>query len=201
MNGRNVNNPEFQLVGRAAQGERDARRELFELHREAAYRVALRVTGRHEDALDVVQDSFIKAFEGLGEFQHGSSFQTWLLRIVTNRALDVLRARKVRLAVPLDGNDDEPRLEVAAVGNTERPGARLEQQELAERLQRAVESLPPEQRAVFALYATGEMTYGQIAEAVGVPIGTVMSRLYHARRRLHQALEDLAPSGTARKDE
>jgi RNA polymerase sigma-70 factor (ECF subfamily) len=68
-------------------------------------------------------------------------------------------------------------------------------------LQRAVESLPPEQRAVFALYATGEMTYGQIAEAVGVPIGTVMSRLYHARRRLHGFLEDLAPSGTARKKE
>lgn len=195
VNSPNVDTPELHLVEQAASGERDARRELFERHRDAAHRVALRITGRREDALDVVQDSFIKAFERLGDFQRGSSFQTWLLRIVTNRALDVLRARKVRLAVPLDGSDDEPRLELAAADNAEQPGSRLERQELAERLQRAVASLPPEQRAIFALYATGEMTYGQIAEAVGAPIGTVMSRLYHARRRLHRLLEDLAPSG------
>jgi RNA polymerase sigma-70 factor (ECF subfamily) len=197
----NVNNSEMRLVELAAQGEREARRELFERHRDAAYRVALRVTGRPEDALDVVQDSFIKAFERLGDFQQAAGFKTWLLRIVTNRALDLLRARKVRLAVPLDGGDDEPRFEPAAADENQRPGARLEQHELAERLQQAVESLPPEQRAVFALYATGEMTYGQIAEAVGIPIGTVMSRLHHARRRLHKLLEDLAPSRMTTEDE
>ncbi len=190
----NVDRSELCLVEQAARGERDARRELFERHREAAYRVALRITGRHEDALDVVQDSFIKAFERLGDFQRAAGFKTWLLRIVTNRALDLLRARKVRLAVPLDAGDDEPRFELPACNDAEQPGAELEYRELAERLRQAVESLPPEQRAVFALYALGEMTYGQIAEAVGVPIGTVMSRLYHARRRLHRLLEDLAPS-------
>jgi RNA polymerase sigma-70 factor (ECF subfamily) len=84
---------------------------------------------------------------------------------------------------------------LAADREPDRPGADLERRELADRLETAVESLPPEQRAVFALYATGEMTYGQIAEVVGIPIGTVMSRLYHARRRLHQLLEDLAPRG------
>jgi RNA polymerase sigma-70 factor (ECF subfamily) len=194
VNRSNVDNPEIQLVERAAAAQRDARRELFERHREAAYRVALRVTGRHEDALDVVQDGFIKAFERLGEFQHGSSFRTWLLRIVTNRALDLLRARKVRLAVSLD-RDDERSPAPPAGDRDAQPGRALEDRELAERLHRALESLPPEQRAVFALYATGDMTYGQIAEAVGVPIGTVMSRLYHARRRLHELLEDLAPSG------
>jgi RNA polymerase sigma-70 factor (ECF subfamily) len=192
----NVDNLEFQLVEQAVHGGRDARRELFERHREGAYRVARRITGRHEDALDVVQDSFIKAFERLGEFQRAAGFKTWLLRIVTNRALDLLRARKVRLAVSLDTGNDEPRFEPPAGAEPEHPGADLERRELADRLQRAVESLPPEQRAVFALYATGEMTYGQIAEAVGIPIGTVMSRLYHARRRLHQLLEDLAPRGT-----
>lgn len=202
VNSPNVDNSEMRLVELAAEGEREARRELFERHREAAYRVALRVTGRPEDALDVVQDSFIKAFERLGDFQQTAGFKTWLLRIVTNRALDLLRARKVRLAVPLDGDDDEPRFEPAVAQENQRPEARLEQHELADRLQQAVESLPPEQRAVFALYATGEMTYGQIAEALGVPIGTVMSRLYHARRRLHKLLEDLAPSGmTTTEDE
>jgi RNA polymerase sigma-70 factor (ECF subfamily) len=191
----NVDSSELHLVEQAARGERDARRELFERHRNAAFRVAVRITGHREDALDVVQDSFIKAFERLGDFQRAAGFKTWLLRIVTNRALDLLRARKVRLAVPLDAGDDEPRLELAADREPDRPGADLERRELADRLETAVESLPPEQRAVFALYATGEMTYGQIAEVVGIPIGTVMSRLYHARRRLHQLLEDLAPRG------
>lgn len=188
-----VDTLELRLVERAAAGEHQARRELFERHREAAYRVALRVTGRHEDALDVVQDSFIRAFGRLDEFQHGSSFRTWLLRIVTNRALDVLRARRVRLAVPLDADEDEP-VAVVAAGEAQ-PGQALEQRELAARLRAAIESLPPDQRAVFALYAAGELTYGQIAETLGIPVGTVMSRLYHARRRLHQMLADLAPRG------
>lgn len=190
----NVEQPGLCLAERAAAGDREARRELFERHREVAYRVALRITGRPEDALDVVQDSFIRAFERLGDLQRESGFQTWLLRIVSNRALDLLRARRVRLSIPLDGDDDDARLELAAPDAQNRPERGIEHRELAERLRRAIESLPPDQRAVFALYATGEMTYGQIAEALGIPIGTVMSRLYHARRRLHGMLPDLAPA-------
>ena len=186
----NVQTLEHDLVPAAAAGDRDARRELFERFRGPAYLVALRVTGRHEDALDVVQDSFIKAFEALASFQRDASFKTWLLRIVSNRALDVLRARKVRLAASLDLDDDAssppPVLRAEPV-----PGARIENAELAERLANAVESLPPDQRAVFALFATGELTYGEIAESLGVPIGTVMSRLYHARLRLKERLKDL----------
>jgi len=191
----NVDNPELRLVESAADGDREARRELFELHREAAYRAAMRITGRHEDALDVVQDAFIKAFERLGDFQRGSSFKTWLLRIATNRALDLLRSRKVRIAAPLDGGD-ESRIELPAGDKAPAPGAAMERRELADRLQQAVDSLPPDQKTVFALYAGGDMTYGQIAEAVGAPVGTVMSRLYHARRRLHDMLPDLAPRET-----
>jgi len=191
----NVDNSEFSLVSRAADGDRDARRELFTRYRDAAYRVARRITGRDEDALDVVQDAFIKAFDRLGEFQHGSRFQTWLLRIVTNRALDLLRARKVRLAIPLAGGGEDDRGPVLADRDeTARPGRNMENRETAERVHKAVAALPPDQRAAFSLYATGEMTYGQIAEVLGVPIGTVMSRLYHARRKLHEALADLAPS-------
>lgn len=185
-----VDSPEFRLVASAAAGDRDARRELYERHREAAFRAALRITGRREDALDVVQDAFIKAFERLGDFQQASGFKTWLLRIVTNRALDLLRARKVRVAVPLDAgdDDDEPRFEPPAGELAPSPSASLERRELAERLQAAIDRLPPEQKSVFSLYATGEMTYGEIAEAVGVPIGTVMSRLFHARKKLQEML-------------
>lgn len=194
-------------MDRAAAGDRDARRELFERYREPAYRVAFRVTGRSEDALDVVQDSFIKAFEGLSSFQRESGFKTWFLRIVTNHALDFLRARKVRATVGLarageDGSADplvafaeaeDRRVDRAAAG----VAAELERKELARRLADAVRALPPEQRAVFALYASGDLTYGQIAEIVGVPIGTVMSRLFHARRKLQEMLPDLAPRTAA----
>ncbi len=187
-----VDRSELRQIEAAARGDAAARQSLFERYREVAYRVALRITGRHEDALDAVQDGFIRAFDGLAEFQRESGFQTWLLRIVSNRALDLVRARRVRLAVPLNSDDEDCRAAVLADERSPRPGAALEQSELAERLRAAIEALPPDQRAVFALYATGELSYGQIAEALGIPIGTVMSRLFHARRRLYEKLPDLA---------
>ncbi len=186
-----VHQPELQVLNAAASGDQDARRELFERYREPAYRAAYRITGRAEDALDVVQDSFIAAFSKLDSFQRESSFRTWLLRIVTNRALDLLRARRVRLAVSLDRDDDQRPLVPARPAESS-AGARLERAELAAQLRRALEALPPDQRAVVALYAEGDMTYGQIAEVLGIPIGTVMSRLHHARLRLRAALPDLA---------
>jgi len=191
--GSHVDEVESRLVADAVRGDREARRALFERYREAAYGTAYRITGRMEDALDVVQDSFISAFENLGRFQGQASFKTWLLRIVANRALDLLRSRKVRLATSLDGDEESGPQPAAAEAPA---GTALEQDELSERLQRALESLPPDQRAVFALYATGDMTYGQIAEVLGIPVGTVMSRLFHARRRLRAALPDLAPEPT-----
>ncbi|RMF75765.1 MAG: sigma-70 family RNA polymerase sigma factor [Planctomycetota bacterium] len=199
----NVESSEVRLLERAANGDRDARRELFERYREIAYRVARRITGRHADALDVVQDAFIRAFEKLDRFQRDAKFKTWLLRIVSNRALDVLRSRKVRLAMPLDhgsGDDDAPGFSLPDPDAAE-PTAGIEQAELAVRLRQAIESLPLEQRTVFSMYASGDLTYGEIAEALGIPIGTVMSRLYHARRRLHEQLSDLAPQTNKAADD
>ena len=193
-----VHTSELRLVERAAGGDRDAKRDLFERYRDVAYRVAFRVTGRHEDAMDVVQDGFIKAFGNLGGFQRTSSFKTWLLRIVNNKALDLLRSRKVRLAAPLDAGDDLPQAEYIGPARGDKPADAMTRRELGERLHQAIDSLPPEQRTVFALYAAGEMTYGEIAEVVGVPLGTVMSRIYHARRKLHEMLPDLAPRETER---
>ena len=175
----------------ATAGDRSARQALFERYREAAYQAAFRITGRHEDSLDAVQDGFIRAFERLSDFQRESGFKTWLLRIVSNRSLDLLRARKVRLAAPLETDSEEGRIEPSTPTESNDPGRALEQSELGRRLQAAIETLPPDQRAVFALYATGDLTYGEIAEALGIPIGTVMSRLFHARKKLHEALPDL----------
>jgi RNA polymerase sigma-70 factor (ECF subfamily) len=194
-----VDSEEFRLLDAAAAGDREARRQLFERHRDAAYQVAFRLTGRMEDALDVVQDSFITAFEKLGGFARASGFKTWLLRIATNRALDLLRSRRLRLGVSLEAVEGEGGLpRMVALPLEERAVSSLEQQELGERIRQAVELLPPEQRAVFSLYAAGDMTYGQIADVLEVPIGTVMSRLFHARRRLRELLPDLEPRVTGR---
>lgn len=196
MNRSNVDIPEHLLIERAVHGDREARRELFERFREAAYVAALRITGRHEDALDVVQDAFIKAFDGLAGFERDASFKTWLLRIATNRALDLLRARKVRLAVSLDRKDEDDQTPdpESRGADDDRPGIGLERGETAARVRKAIDALPLEQRTVFALFAEGELSYAEIAEIVGIPIGTVMSRLFHARRKLAEALADLAPS-------
>lgn len=182
----------------ASRGDREARRELFERHRDAAFATAARITGRRDDALDVVQDAFIKAFDGLRGFQGDAGFKTWLLRIVSNRALDVLRSRRVRLAASLDGEPDQAGPAPAARDDGD-PGSDLERRELAARLTQAIEALPPDQRAVFALFATGEMSYGEIAKVLAIPIGTVMSRLFHARLKLKQKLADLAPGELLRE--
>lgn len=188
-----VKSSESRLVEAAAAGDREARQALFERHREAAYRAALRITGRHEDALDVVQDAFIRAFEGLAGFQREAGFRTWVVRIASNRALDVLRSRRVRRSASLERDEagEAPSGLESAARDDVLPGERLERTETAQRVRAAIAALPVEQGKVFLLYAGGELTYGEIAEAVGIPIGTVMSRIYHARRRLREMLGDL----------
>jgi RNA polymerase sigma-70 factor (ECF subfamily) len=186
-----VQHPDSPLIAAAARGDNDARRQLFERYRDVAYRVAFRITRRDADALDVVQDAFIRAFDKLADFTGTASFKTWLLRIVSNRALDLLRARKVRIAAPLDGGSDEAAApQLATPEEQTRPDRHLEASEQTARIRAAIEELPPAQRAVFALYATGDFTYGEIAETLDIAIGTVMSRLFHARKRLQAALRD-----------
>lgn len=193
---------EVRLIAAAADGDRTAQKELFERYRTAAFAVAVRITGKREDALDVVQDAFIKVFDRLATFNQQSTFKTWLLRIVTNQALDSRRRKRVRLAASLDAAEPGERgMDPPAPDETTRPDAGLAREELAARLQAAMESLPPDQRSVLALHASGDMTYGEIAEVLGVPIGTVMSRLYHARKKVQALLPDLAPRGSLEERE
>ncbi|MGE3181596.1 MAG: RNA polymerase sigma factor [Phycisphaerae bacterium] len=183
------------IVAAASRNDASAKEALFLRFRDVAYRVAMRITGRHADAMDVVQDAFIRAFANLERFQGDSSFKTWFLRIVSNRALDLLRKRNVRLAISLDGGDESgPQIanrDVFSV-SVEEVGAELEDAEMVKTVQDAIDALPPAQKSVISLYATGDMTYGEIADVLGVPIGTIMSRLYHARKRLREMLPELA---------
>jgi RNA polymerase sigma-70 factor (ECF subfamily) len=177
-----------QLLVRSAAGDRCALEELFRRYRQIAYRVAYRLLGNEADALDAVQNGFVKALVHLPRFQGRSSFKTWLLRVVSNASLDLGRQRGRRETMSMDtlrlrGQDDcEPRETLA-------PERDLEIADLRQQLNRALNQLPAAQRQTFVLHAEAELSYREIAEALGISIGTVMSRLFYARQRLKAILE------------
>ncbi len=180
-----VQTPDEALVPRARAGDNAAREELFERHRVDSYRVAYRMLGHEQDALDVVQESMLKAFSALDDFDGRSGFRTWLLRIVTNTALDWGRRRKRRPS-GRGGDGDESRLEPTM---SDDPARRLHQQDLRLALDRALDGLTPTIRTTFVLFAELGLSYKEIAATQEVPIGTVMSRIHAAREKLQAALD------------
>ena len=170
------------LVQRARQGDPAAREELFQRYRNDAYRVAYRLLGNEHDALDVVQESLLKAFSRLADFDGRCGFRYWLLRIVSNSALDSGRSRSRKRTVGLDDR-------AANATITDDPGRRLRQQDLRRALDEALGRLSPKIRTTFVLFAELGMSYKEIAETQEVPIGTVMSRINAAREKLQAALD------------
>jgi RNA polymerase sigma-70 factor (ECF subfamily) len=180
-----VSSDDETLVHLARGGDRLACEELFRRHRDVAYRVAYRLLGHHDDALDAVQDGFIKALAHLDDFDGRSGFRTWLLRIVYNAAIDLGRKRKRR---PLTGlgederNGSEPSLD-------DDPARDLNREDLRRILEAALNRLTPTTRSTFILFAEAGLSYKEIAETQNVPIGTVMSRLHYARHKLQSYLD------------
>jgi RNA polymerase sigma-70 factor, ECF subfamily len=196
------------LVGLARSGDRPARDELFLRHRGIAYRVAYRLLGNPHDAEDAVQDGLIKAFAGLEHFDGRSGFRTWLVRIVSNTAIDLGRKRRRRnvFAMGARSNGQGPARGRPAAGGTfeqgrpepvttSDPAHRLHREDLRHTLDLALARLSPKLRITFVLFAEAGLSYKEIAESQDVPIGTVMSRLHDARQKLQscpeiQALEE-----------
>jgi RNA polymerase sigma-70 factor (ECF subfamily) len=177
-----------QLLDRLAGGDREALEELFQRYRLLAYRVAQRFLGNEADALDAVQEGFVKALTHLPSFQGRSSFKTWLLRVVSNAALDLGRQRGRREALSLDAFRPADQEKVQPLTG-EDPAAGLERADLRRLLDLALATLPEAQRQTFILHADGELSYREVAEVLGISIGTVMSRLYYARQKLRAFLE------------
>jgi RNA polymerase sigma-70 factor (ECF subfamily) len=176
-----------ELVERAARGDRDAFGLLVERHQDRAFNVAYQVVRNRDDALDVAQEAFARAYTSLGSFKGQASFTTWLHRIVVNLAIDAVRRRR-RTAAPYDdrqGAADEPQTEVPAAGD---PASALHLKQVRALLARGLDALPPAHRAVLVLREIEGMSYDAIAKTVGCSPGTVMSRLFYARRKLQQAL-------------
>jgi RNA polymerase sigma-70 factor (ECF subfamily) len=176
------------LLARWQRGDRDALEELFRRYRQVAYRVAYRLLGNEADALDAVQEAFVKALTHLPGFEGRSSFKTWLLRVVSNAALDFGRQRGRREALRMDLLGPQQREQMEPLILTE-PARDLEREDLRRRLQAALAQLPPAQRQTFVLHAEAELSYREVADVLGISIGTVMSRLYYARQKLRALLE------------
>jgi RNA polymerase sigma-70 factor (ECF subfamily) len=178
-----------ELLDRYASGERAALEELCRRYRQPAYRVAYRLLGNEADALDAVQEGFVKALTHLSGFQGRSSFKTWLLRVVSNAALDLGRQRGRRETVSLDTNPNGEGSHPALLSLDE-TGLGLERADLRFLLEQALGLLSSVQKQTFVLYAEAGLSYREVAEVMGTSIGTVMSRLYYARQKLRAFLDE-----------
>jgi RNA polymerase sigma-70 factor, ECF subfamily len=180
-----VQTPDEILVQRAREKDAFAREELFQRYRNDAFRVAYRLLGHEQDAMDVVQDSLIKAFLGLDDFDGRSGFRYWFLRIVANTSLDWGRRRKRRPTLTIGNSEagfSDPSLD-------DDPARRMYQQDLRRALDKALDTLSPKIRTTFVLFAELGLTYKEISETQKIPIGTVMSRINAAREKLQQSLD------------
>ncbi|WP_055612915.1 RNA polymerase sigma factor [Streptomyces phaeochromogenes] len=169
------------LAVRAAEGDEDAFAVLVQRHAAALIRLATSLLGTGAEAEDAVQDAFLSAWRRLPEFQGRSSFGTWMYRIVTNRCLSVLRARKP--VAPLEAAGDVPAAEHATS-----PARITEGRDAVRELREALDLLSAEQRACWVLRELDGRSYEFVADAVGISQEAVRARVFRARRRLTQAL-------------
>jgi len=179
---------DHQLVERSRAGDVAAFEELVKRHQARAYAIAYRLLGSREDAQEVAQEAFARAYFRLAEFRGTAQFRTWLYRILVNLATDYLRRRKPE--VP----GDDAVFQMVDAGDN--PGENLDRQELRRSIEEAIKALPADLRTVILLRELEGLSYAEIARVIHRPVGTVMSRLFHARRRLQQGLSAYRQEGS-----
>lgn len=185
-----------QLVARAKGGEAAAFKKLVERNQGRLYAVAVGMLKDGDDAMDVVQDTFIKAHKKLADFEGNAAFSTWIYRICVNLCIDKKRAEARRRAVQIDdlregtlGDDTTASVAPTAPRTAgESPLRNAGDKELGGEIDRALAALSPDHRAVVLLREIEGMSYEEIAQALEIPKGTVMSRLFHARKNLQRLL-------------
>lgn len=183
-----IANDEAELVRRARRGDREAFAGLVERHKRRAYYAALGLVGSHEDALDLSQEAFVRAFRAAGTLDPDRPFYAWLYTILRRLCFNFLRDRAQRAR-----SLEEARAWIAsdalARADSANPERRAEIEELVRGLAAAIETLPVHEREVLVLKEFEGLRYREIAVLAGIPIGTVMSRLYAARQRLGRVME------------
>ena len=179
-----------QLLRQARDGDMEAFAALFEPLRAKLFAVACRLVGP-SDADDVVMEAFLKAWRALPRFGGRATLSTWLCRIVHNQAMDMLRQRQRRAGRELRGEDTEAVLTVTEDPAQPTAAAQAMRGETADIVREAVDELPDPHRSALMMRYADDLSYAEIAAASGVSIGTVMSRLFNAKRKLRQALDAL----------
>jgi RNA polymerase sigma-70 factor (ECF subfamily) len=181
-----------ELVAAFQAGDERAFVTIVDRYKHRLARLAQSVVRNQEDALDVVQDAFVKSYRALKRFRGSSALYTWLYRIVMNHAIDLVRRRpRVTIEAETDQLRELPDPQVIT-----RPDREALNAELRDRIFKAVDSLPEKHRRVVLLREVEGLSYKEIAEVVGCNEGTVMSRLFYARERLREKLEPYLKSGT-----
>ena len=186
------------LIAKAQAGDTTAFRSLVERHQRRAFAIAHSLVRDEHDAHEVVQDAFLRVFKGLGTFQGGSSFFTWLYRIITNLSIDLLRKPGRGPAAGLseldegrvDGDQDDSDFPLLSRIDGSDPADVVRRREIGLRIQAALDALPPYHRGVIVMREVEGLSYEEMAQVMGVSKGTIMSRLFHARQKLQRALCD-----------
>ena len=178
------------LIEGLREGDMTALAILVEKYQQLVYRVAIQITQNHEDANDVMQDTFLKVYDSIHSFREDAMFETWLYRIVVNHAMNLVKRRKRRRETHfLDVDGSELSLNaVQATGSASDPQKYLEKKELQKWVTQAVDSLPVKHRTVIILHEFEGLTHPEIASILGCSEGTVRSRLHYARRKLRSLL-------------
>lgn len=177
------------LIRATLGGDQEAFRELVERYKTRAFGVVVGIVGNRDDALDVVQESFVKAYYKLKEFRFGSNFYTWFYRLLVNQAIDQWRKTSRKGDISLDESwltEDASPPESFAYPVT--PEELLMNRELGDAMEKAIAALPEHHRTVILLREVDGMSYEDIAKTMGCSTGTVMSRLHYAREKLKTAL-------------
>jgi len=187
-----VQTEETALVARAREGDLEAYDELVRRYQERIYATVYHMTSNHEDANDLAQEAFIKAFHALKSFKGGSSFYTWVYRIAVNKTINFLKQRKNRTQISLDDLDfnAEHDPDLVALISDKTPRRDINLAELQEKLNVAMQKLSDSHRLVVTLHDVQGLSHEEIAKIMGCNIGTVRSRLFYARQQLQAHLSD-----------
>ena len=179
------------VLARARQGDSDAFRALVEKHSRSVFRLAFRMTGNEQDAEDVVQESFLRAYRQLGRFESRANFGTWLYRIVSNCSVDLMRSKQARHdQVRGDSLDQEGAVELPAV-DAPGPERMAQSAEIDRRVQAALQDLSPLERAAFTLRHYEGRSIEEISETLGLGISAAKHSVFRAVKKLRVALAPL----------
>lgn len=183
---------EQALVRRARQGDMGAYDDLVRRYQERIYATIYHMTSNHEDANDLAQETFIKAYQALKSFKGGSSFYTWIYRIAVNKTINFLKQRKNRVHMSLNDLDfnAEHDPDLVALVSDQTPRREVNLAELQEKLNEAMQKLSDSHRLVVTLHDVQGLAHDEIAEIMDCNIGTVRSRLFYARQQLQALLAD-----------